>query len=129
LPDGAVVLSRKPRLYYALGGNRSSIYPFTPEPAAFFATADSIRARYVIFDRLGGTADTYLRPVLLRKPQAFCIMRVMSATGTVLFGIRPDHAAVPDLGESGLRDPVPSFSFCDAGYWRNAEAMQTFGGP
>ncbi|HUF51129.1 MAG TPA: hypothetical protein VMN60_09865 [Longimicrobiales bacterium] len=129
LPEGAVVLSRKPRLYYALGGNRSSIYPFTPEPSAFFATADSVHARYVVFDRLGGTADAYLRPVLLRKPQAFCIMRVMAATGTVLFGIRPDHTAAPDLGESGLREPAPSFSFCGVDYWRNAEAMQTFRGP
>lgn len=129
LPEGAVVLSRKPRLFYALGGNRSSIYPFTSEPAAFFATADSIGARYVVFDRLGGTAEAYLRPVVLRKPQAFCIMRVMPATGTVLFGIRPDHAIVPDAGESGLHDPAPSFSFCNAGYWRNAEAMQTFSGP
>jgi hypothetical protein len=129
LPEGAVVISRKPRLFYAIGGNPSSIYPFTPEPSAFFATADSVGARYVIYDRLGGTADAYLRPVLLRKSQAFCIMRVAPASGTVLFGIRPDHAAVPDAGESGDMASAPSFSFCDAGYWRSESAMQTFGSP
>lgn len=129
LPDGAVVLSRKPRLFYALGSVRSSIYPFTPDPAAFFATADSVGARYVVFDRLGGTADAYLRPVLLRRPRAFCIMRVTRATGTVLFGILPDHTSAPDLGEAGMRDPVgPSFQYCDAGYWRSAAAMESFGG-
>ncbi|MBR9989062.1 MAG: hypothetical protein KFH98_04855 [Gemmatimonadetes bacterium] len=128
LPDDAVVLSRKPRLFYALGGHRSSIYPFSQDPGQFFATADSVGARYVIFDQLGGTADAYLRPVLMRKPQAFCIMRVTPATGTMLFGIRPDHTAVPDAGQAALSAPPPAFAFCDAGYWRSPEAMRTMGG-
>lgn len=125
LPDEAVVLSRKPRLFYTLAGTRSSIYPFTEDPAALFATADSVGARYVIFDQLGGTADAYLRPALLSKPQAFCIMRVTPATGTVLFGIRPDHAALPPAGAAAY---APSFSFCDESYWRSAAAMQSLGG-
>jgi hypothetical protein len=125
LPDDAVVLNRKPRLFHALGRRRSSIYPFSDDPAAFFATADSVGARYLVFDMLGATADTYLRPVLLRKPQAFCIMRVMPATGTVLFGIRANHAAVPDMGETA---DVPDFAMCDESYWRSAAALQRFGG-
>ncbi|HEX6133411.1 MAG TPA: hypothetical protein VFZ24_05595 [Longimicrobiales bacterium] len=128
LPDGAVVLSRKPRLFYALGGLRGRTYPFSPEPEAFFAAADSAGARYVVYDGLGGTADAYLRPVLLRKPDAFCIMHVAPLTGTVLFGIRPDHARVPDAGDAALSETYsPSFAFCDESYWRSPDAMRTFG--
>lgn len=128
LPDGAVVLSRKPRLFYALGGLRGRNYPFSPEPDAFFAAVDSAGARYVVYDGLGGTADAYLRPVLLRRPAAFCLMHVTQITGTVLFGIRPDHARTPDLGDAALREAYsPSFSSCDESYWRSPDAMRTFG--
>src|SRR5690606_5085849 len=129
LPDDAVVLSRKPRLFHALSGHRSSIYPFSDDPAAFFATADSVGARYVIYDQLGGTADAYLRPALLRKAGAFCLLRVTPATGTILFGISPDHQAVPDGGAAALGGGLPPrFGFCDESYWRSASAMQSFSG-
>lgn len=127
LPDHAVVLSRKPRLFHAFSGLRSSIYPFTPEAAAFFAVADSIGARYVVYDWLGGTSDAYLRPVLLQHPRAFCVMLATPATGTVLFGIRPGQQRLADPGEIDLPGAEPSFALCDAGYWRSEAAMQTFG--
>ena len=125
LPDDAVVLSRKPRLFYAFSGHRSSIYPFSTDPADFFATVDSINARYVVFDWLGGTSDTYLRPVLLRKSPAFCVMHATPATGTVLFGIRHDHASVPDAGEAGIVNAyAPSFALCDVNYWQSEAAQE-----
>lgn len=126
LPDEAVVLSRKPRLFHAVAGHRSSIYPFSQDRTAFFAAVDSVGARYVIFDQLGGTADAYVRPALLGRPQAFCIMRV-SALGTVLFGIRPDHATAPAVA-AGPGAARPPFAFCDESYWRSPTAMQSFGG-
>lgn len=126
LPAGTVVLSRKPRLFYAVAGHRSSIYPFSQDRAAFFAAVDSVGARYVIFDQIGGTADAYLRPALLGKPQAFCIMRVTSI-GTVLFGIRPEHATIPDAA-AAASESAPAFAMCDESYWSSPAAMQTFGG-
>ncbi|HEX2168567.1 MAG TPA: hypothetical protein VHG09_15130, partial [Longimicrobiales bacterium] len=126
LPDDAVVLTRKPRLFYALSGKRSSIYPFSQDPAAFFATADSVGARYVLYDRLGSTSDAYVRPALIAQPEAFCIMRVTPATGTILFGVHADRPPVSDAGATA--DGAPSFSFCDESYWRSPTAMQTFSG-
>jgi hypothetical protein len=122
LPDDAVVLSRKPRLFHALGGVRSSIYPFSPDPEALFATADSVGARYLVYDRLGGTADAYLRPVLLQSPAAFCIMSIEDESGTILFGIRPDGREA-----TGASAVEPSFRFCDPAYWRSASALDTWG--
>jgi hypothetical protein len=112
-----------------LSGLRGRIYPLSPEPAAFSATVDSIGARYVVYDRLDAASDIYLRSVLLRKPSAFCLMRVAPASGTVLFGIRPDHATVPDLGEAAVANPGDiSFQPCPPEYWRDDAAMRQFGG-
>ena len=49
------------------------------------------------------------------------ILRVTPATGTILFGIRADHASVPPAGTVGTYGG-PSFSFCDESYWRNPSA-------
>jgi hypothetical protein len=127
LPADAVVINRKPRLFFGLGGVRGSIYPFTAEPAAFFAAVDSVGARYVVLDRLG-TGDAYLVPVMLRKPAAFCLMHARPASGTILMGILPDHAQAPDLGEAGLRAAATtSFATCEPDYWRDSAAMRALG--
>jgi hypothetical protein len=126
LPDGAVVINRKPRLFYGLGGVRGSIYPFSPEPAQFFQLVDSVGARYVVLDRLG-SGDAFLVPVVLRKPAAFCLMHARPA-GTVLMGILPDHAAAEDLGDAGIMAAAATtFAVCDSSYWRDAEAIRSMG--
>jgi hypothetical protein len=125
LPADAVVLNRKPRLLHVLsGGVKSRNYPLSPDPAAFFATADSAGARYVVFDQLDAVAEVYLRPVLIRRAGAFCIMLVREPTGTVLFGIAPDAASLPEVqpGELGP-DGTVSFPLCGPEYWRNQQAL------
>lgn len=120
LPRNAVVLSRKPRLTHALSGGHvySMTYPFTPEPAQFFAFADSIGARYLLFDELGALAQNYLVPVLTRRPEAFCIVDATGPTGTALFGIREDASSLPDRAAGS--GPI-NFEICDATYRHAAE--------
>jgi len=120
LPPDAVVLSRKPRLTHALSGgySYSMTYPFTPEPARFFAFADSIGARYLLFDELGALAQNYLVPVLTRRPDAFCIIDATGPTGTALFGIHEDGLTRP--GRAPASGPI-NFEICDASYRRAAE--------
>ncbi|MGH7573899.1 MAG: ArnT family glycosyltransferase, partial [Longimicrobiales bacterium] len=85
LPDGAAVISRKPRLFYALSGLPGRIYPFTDDADTFFAFADTSRTRYLVFDGLGRPSQAYVRPVLVRRPGAFCAM-FAAPGGTALFG-------------------------------------------
>jgi hypothetical protein len=125
LPDGSAVITRKPRLYYAVSGVPARIFPLTDDPAAFFATADSAGARYLIFDLVTGLTDYYVRPVLLQRPAAFCVMRA-EPRGTVLFGIRPEHAA--DVGAPDRPEQSLSFAFCGDEYWRSPQARQTYSG-
>ncbi|HEX6694209.1 MAG TPA: hypothetical protein VF035_05930 [Longimicrobiales bacterium] len=115
LPDDAVVLSRKPRLFYAISdGIRGTNYPMSADPDALFSLADSVGARYVVYDRLTSLADAYLAPVLLSRPAAFCVLRSFGTDGTVVFGIRP--------GARSLAPPPPGtpqdgrFEACDDSY-------------
>jgi hypothetical protein len=122
LPDSVVVLSRKPRTYFVLSGLRGRNYPLSTDPAAFFATADSVNARYVVLDRLDNVSAYYLEPLLARRPAAFCLMGVMQQ-GTALFGINPNAAAAPDLG-ANVNPASVSFNTCDAQFWRSLEARR-----
>jgi MFS family permease len=127
LPPDAVVLNRKSRLYYVLSGLKADRYPLSDEPDTFFAVADSIGARYVIFDQLDAVSDLYLRPILIRRSAAFCLMTVMPRTGTALFGIvgPADPARTdPALSLDGSRIDFP---LCGVEYWRDEEAMGQYG--
>ena len=127
LPDDAIVMNRKPRLFYGLGGPRGSIYPLTPEPAAFFAAADSVGARYVVLDRLDVVSQMYLIPSLEQHPRAFCIMLVSSATETVLFSIVADPAFRGETPE--YTSLTPGFRMCGPELWRSEAIWRSFLGP
>lgn len=109
LPDDAVVLNRKPRLFYQLSGLRGRMFPMVEDPDALFATADSIGARYVVFDQTDGISTRYLAPSIQRYPDAFCLVRLTPVTTSALLGIRGRNAtqAVPG-----------SLTYCDADFFR-----------
>lgn len=127
LPDHAVVLNRKPRLFHLLSGMKGRNYPLTDDPAALFAVADSAGARYVVFDRLDGLSGLYLRPVLVHSAASFCVMTVSRRTGIALFGLLPGADTI--VTEAGVRDGSIRFPPCAADYWRSDEAMRFFGRP
>jgi hypothetical protein len=129
LPEGAVVMNRKPRLFYVLGGGVRGInYPLSQEAHAFFEAADAAGARYVLYDQLDAVAELYLRPVLLRKARGFCLLRAWPG-GTVLFGILPGAAGVDDLRPEDVDEAGGlGFVFCPGDYWRSAEEQARWEG-
>jgi hypothetical protein len=127
LPADAVMLNRKPRLFYVLsGGIRGINYPMSDDPAVFFAAADSVGARYLLFDRTA-LADLYLRAVVVQRAPAFCVMRAWPH-GTVLFGILPGGADLPDPDPADAQGAALRFDFCPAEYWLSPDAQRQFGG-
>jgi hypothetical protein len=129
LPEDAVVMNRKPRLFYVLGdGVQGVIYPMSEEPAELFAAAEAAGARYLVFDQLDAVSELYLRPVILRRHRAFCIMRAYEG-GTILFGILPGAGWLPDSGADEIGDDgALSFAFCPPDYWRSQAAQRQFEG-
>jgi hypothetical protein len=129
LPFDAVVLNRKPRLFHVLSDGLQSVnYPMSEDPAAFFATADSVGARYVLFDRLDAVSEIYLLPLLTQRPAAFCLMLIRQETSTAIFGIMPNGASVPPLSAGAGRRGDVSFAFCGTEYWRGEAQRRMYGG-
>jgi hypothetical protein len=94
LPDDAVVLSRKPRILYALGGPRGRTFPFTADPDRFLAEADGLGARYLLLDLVDGMALRYMHPMVGARLGAFCYLGSWEAepgsgAATTLLGILP----------------------------------------
>lgn len=119
LPDGAVVLSRKPRLFYLISGHPGRVYPFSADPDTFFAAAHDAGARYVVMDYLDLLGLRYLAPVLVRRAASFCVMRSLGPTRAVLFGILGDSTDVQSPpGESEAKEDAV-YAICPDEFWRD----------
>ena len=110
LAGDAVVLSRKPRLFHVLSGQRSAIFPLTTDTNAFFDLAERTSARFVVFDGVDAASQMYLLPAITSRPAAFCVVHVVPPSGTTLLGIvdgdsanapGPQAGAAPDLSDCG----------------------------
>jgi hypothetical protein len=93
LPPGAVVLNRKPRIFYVLGGLPGRVFPFTQDPGALLAEADALGARYLLLDHVDAVSPYYLLAVVRASPLAFCYLAGWGGeggdVGTDLLGILP----------------------------------------
>jgi hypothetical protein len=70
-PENAVVISRKPTLFYYWGRRRGNVYPFTSDDDAMLAFLDSIGAQYVVVANLSATTARYLVPVVRGHAEQF----------------------------------------------------------
>ena len=113
LPAGSAVLSRKARSFYIIGGVPGRQYPLSADPEQFFQEAAAARARYVVFDGLDGLSSNYLAPVLMSRPDAFCILFSLGEQRAVVFGITGQAAA------QGAPVADTSFRQCGDEYWRS----------
>lgn len=62
-PD-AIIVNRKPRLFYLLSRRRGDVYPYSPEPDAVMAALDAWGTDYVVVDQVSGTTIRYLVPAI-----------------------------------------------------------------
>ena len=104
LPEGSVVIARKPSLFFDLSGYRSAVYPWSSSPEEFFAVVDSTGADYVLLDRAPDAAETYLVPVLEARPDDFCVVEQHSRPLAVL--LRIDRAAQGAMVQDGAAGQV-----------------------
>ncbi len=114
LPEDAVVVTRKPRIFYVLSGRKAVSLPLTRDPDAFLGRLREAGAGYLTFDRVDGLASYYLPPVLQARSGAFCAVTGVGRAGqprTELLGLREEPAGVPEEAspEGGLRiEPCPA---------------------
>ncbi|MBX6363315.1 MAG: glycosyltransferase family 39 protein [Gemmatimonadetes bacterium] len=113
LPPGAAVYSRKPGFFFVESGHPSLPQPMTRDPAEFFREARAQKVGYVLLDRLGDLTAYYFGPVLMARPEAFCLMRTAGDQGVALLAIRtepPSPAAMPPRDGVAV-EPCPASYF------------------
>lgn len=71
VPDGAVVMSRKPRIFYWLSGHRGDVYPFTHERSAVLRRIEEMGADFVVADALSESTAQFLVPVIMERLDRF----------------------------------------------------------
>jgi 4-amino-4-deoxy-L-arabinose transferase-like glycosyltransferase len=113
LPEGAAVLSRKPRLFYVLGGVPSRTFPFRAGAEPQLTAADGVGARYVLLDEVDGQATRYLGSAIREQPGAWCALQGFGGdgggVGTQLLGILPQGGrdGGPAAGGEVRIEPCP----------------------
>jgi hypothetical protein len=114
LPPNAAVLARKPTLFWAQSGYRSRTYPFTSNPDSLIAAAREAGAEYVLLDYLDNVSLMYLAPVLMQRPQAFCLVEAVGPGRATLMKLRPGAEGMRNVRELPRNDETTSvpFQFC-----------------
>jgi hypothetical protein len=123
LPADATVLSRKATLFWAYAQYPSRTYPFTDNPDTLLAAARDARARYIMLDYMDRVSTMYLAPVLMQRPQAFCVMTAAGPGRATLMGIQPDAERMPNLRERPGNETVDlAFPTCGPEFWAPGHA-------
>jgi len=105
LPVGAVVVTRKPRIFFVESSVKTVSLPLTTNPEAFMGTVEKQGARYLTADRWDGLASYYLPPVLQGRPAAFCFITGVDSGGQM--GIQLLGIQVVGEGPGGLGEGLP----------------------
>jgi hypothetical protein len=123
LPPGSAVLSRKATLFWAYSGYPSRTYPMTADPDTLLATAREAHAQYVMLDYMDRLSLMYLAPVLMQRPQGFCVMRAMGPGQATLMATLPGAERMKNVrGRPGNESVNVPFPRCPASYWAPGKA-------
>jgi hypothetical protein len=100
LPTQAVVVTRKPRIFFLLSRLKAQSVPLTTQWNLFRESVAEKGSRYLTLDRWGGLTARYMVPMIQARPSSFCWITsvgISGQEGTQLLGILPEGAP----GEGG----------------------------
>lgn len=89
-PD-AIVVNRKPQIFYWVSGRRGDIYPFTTNGDSVIRFLDALDARYVVVDNLSATTYRYLVPAIQRYANRFRVIHRRGGPPTYLLSYTTDN--------------------------------------
>jgi hypothetical protein len=115
LPRGAVVTTRKPRIFFLWSGVKAQSIPLTRNPDRFMAQLGEGGSRYLSLDRLDGISGYYAYPVVSARLADFCGLGEMQGPGqggTRLLGVlSAAEADAPGTMESAALSRCPPAMF------------------
>jgi hypothetical protein len=109
LPDEAVVITRKPRIFFLLSGRKTQSIPLVIGWEEFGPMLPAGGDVYLTLDRLGGLTGRYMIPILRERPTAFCWIAPAggSGDGAQLFGVMAGEGSPSEGDETGIA-PCPA---------------------
>jgi len=90
-PPNAVVMSRKPELFYLRSKRKGLVYPFTHDVEKVIATIEEKGATHVVHDNFAWSATTarYLYPAIAAHPERFKIVYALKDPDTFVLEVLP----------------------------------------
>jgi hypothetical protein len=88
LPPDAVIISRKPGLFFALSDRMGIDIPKTADPDEYFRIAEAAGADYLVIDLIDFLTAEYSVPAVQAYPGSFCIARLGDLEGSAVLGFR-----------------------------------------
>ena len=125
LPDGSVVVTRKPRIFHVMSGIKALSVPFTTDPDDFLQRARAGGAAYVTLDLMDTVSRFYVLPVLRDRLPFVCAIVDEGShgeMGTQILGILDEGER---LGEG---DPSALY-VCPEGWLREVPRGRAVPGP
>jgi len=102
LPEGAVVTTRKPRMFFLMSGVKAQSIPLVKDPDEFLDRVREGGSRYLSLDLLDGMSGYYVYPVLLERLSTFCGLVEVGATGQIGTQLLGFDQADEGTGEEGI---------------------------
>lgn len=94
LPEGSVVIHRKPSLFFVSSGYRSALYPKSVDPDTFAALVRRTGADYAVVDQVADMSP-YLHRVMTARNHWFCVVQEHSSPNAVLTRVLLDAPPMP----------------------------------
>lgn len=105
LPEGSIVISRKPRLFHVFSGLPSVVFPFSTDDRLLLAEADSLGAEYLLRGSWDNSVPTFVDPVVAANPDRFCRVTALRHGSGVVMSLL---AVKPPPSEDVWNGPTPS---------------------
>lgn len=80
-PD-AIVVNRKPQMFYWYSHRRGDVYPYSEDPDTLISFLDSLDARYVVVDSWSTTTYEFLLPALEPSLEKFTVVHMRGDPST-----------------------------------------------
>ena len=124
LPEGSAVIARKPTLWWAFSGYPSRVFPYSAEPDSLLRAAREAGARYVVMDYTDNVSPLYVAPIIMQRPQAFCVMHSLGSERAAVMGILPGADTMQNLRDRPGTETVElRFSACPPDFWAPGMAL------
>jgi hypothetical protein len=88
-PPDAIIVNRKPRLFWWYSRRQGDLYPYSADPATVMRAIDDMGASYVVVDQVSGTTARYLVPAIRAVQTRFELVYEGGSPSTYLFRLTP----------------------------------------